>query len=145
MCACTHARMHACVQRDANGDELDPWHLSELLMDVGAMSVSVDDSALGTKEESPLLHDHIQSKVRVWRRIYIFTKARVLRRVCLFGRRGCRSAQRAAIQTKFYKQTYAGSFRSGASLPQLIWEYHKVFRRAGCVLWVTCIGEPLLL
>eukprot|EP00903_Cladosiphon_okamuranus_P014851 g13752.t1 len=48
--------------RDANGDELDPWFLSEFLMDIGAMSVSVDDSALGSKEEAPLLHDIVQSK-----------------------------------------------------------------------------------
>lgn len=67
-----HTYVHASVRvnRDVNGDELDPWFLSELLMDIGAMSVSVDDSALGTKEESPLLHDHIQSKVRVCRLIY---------------------------------------------------------------------------
>ncbi|CAM9837755.1 unnamed protein product [Pylaiella littoralis] len=48
--------------RDAKGDELDPWYLSELLMDVGAMSVSVDDSDLGTKDETPLLHEHVNPK-----------------------------------------------------------------------------------
>lgn len=55
--------MHFFSKRDAKGDELDPWYLSELLMDVGAMSVSVDDSGLGTKDEIPLLHDHSQPKV----------------------------------------------------------------------------------
>lgn len=52
---------HAC--RDAEGDVLDPWRLSELLMDLGAMSVSVDDSSLGTKDENPIMHDHVNSKV----------------------------------------------------------------------------------
>lgn len=56
--------MQIFPKREANGDELDPWYLSELLMDVGAMSVSVDDSDLGTKDEVPLLHDH--SKPKVW-------------------------------------------------------------------------------
>lgn len=32
-------------------------------MDVGAMSVSVDDSSLGTEEENPILHDPGISKV----------------------------------------------------------------------------------
>ncbi|CAN0541751.1 unnamed protein product, partial [Scytosiphon promiscuus] len=44
--------------RDAEGDVLDPWQLSELLMDLGAMSVSVDDSSLGTKDENPIMQDH---------------------------------------------------------------------------------------
>ncbi|CAM9644473.1 unnamed protein product, partial [Hapterophycus canaliculatus] len=47
---------------DAHGDELEPWFLSELLMDMGAMSVSVDDADLGTKDETPLLQDHTKSK-----------------------------------------------------------------------------------
>ena len=51
------------LPRDAKGDVLDPWRLSELLMDVGAMSVSVDDSSLGTEDESPILQDHSNSKV----------------------------------------------------------------------------------
>ncbi|CAN0480468.1 unnamed protein product [Ectocarpus sp. 8 AP-2014] len=33
-------------------------------MDVGAMSVSVDDADLGTGAEVPLLHEHTNSKVR---------------------------------------------------------------------------------
>lgn len=61
--ACVH-RIDAWVYRDADG-ELDPWFLSELLMDMGAMSVSVDDSALGTKEESPLLHEHDLTRSKV--------------------------------------------------------------------------------
>ncbi|CAM9672252.1 unnamed protein product [Ectocarpus sp. 4 AP-2014] len=48
--------------RDAKGGELDPWFLSELLMDVGAMSVSIDDADLGTGAEVPLLHKHTNSK-----------------------------------------------------------------------------------
>lgn len=54
------------VDRDADGDELEPWFLSELLMDMGAMSVSVDDADLGTKDETPLLQDHTNSKVTCW-------------------------------------------------------------------------------
>lgn len=61
--------MHIFSKRDAKGDELDPWYLSELLMDVGAMSVSVDDSDLGTKDETPLLHEHVNPKVRVFFRL----------------------------------------------------------------------------
>lgn len=61
-CACTDGGTFA--DRDAKGGELDPWLLSELLMDVGAMSVSVDDADLGTGAEVPLLHEHTNSKVR---------------------------------------------------------------------------------
>lgn len=32
-------------------------------MDLGAMSVSVDDSSLGTKDENPIMQDHVNSKV----------------------------------------------------------------------------------
>lgn len=42
---------------------LDPWQLSELLMDCGAMSVSVDDAAKGTDAEVPLFHDHDSPQV----------------------------------------------------------------------------------
>lgn len=54
---------HIYTRRDAEGDVLDPWRLSELLMDLGAMSVSVDDSSLGTKDENPIMQDHGNSKV----------------------------------------------------------------------------------
>lgn len=32
-------------------------------MDVGAMSVTVDDACHGTDQEIPVLHDHVTSKV----------------------------------------------------------------------------------
>lgn len=45
------------LPRNAEGNVLDPWRLSELMMDLGAMSVSVDDSSLGTDEEEPIMDD----------------------------------------------------------------------------------------
>lgn len=54
--------MSRVPDRGIQGDELDPWRLSELLMDLGAMSVSVDDSSQGMSAESPLLEDHGKSK-----------------------------------------------------------------------------------
>lgn len=57
--------------RDVNGDVLDPWRLSELLMDVGAMSASVDDSSLGTKDENPIMQEHSNSLVRVLRQLHL--------------------------------------------------------------------------
>lgn len=47
-------------------------------MDVGAMSVSVDDSDLGTKGEVPLLHEHVQSKVRPQYVMYLLAPRVVL-------------------------------------------------------------------
>lgn len=51
------------LDRDSKGNVLDPWQLSELLMDMGAMSVSVDDASKGTDKEIPLFRDHIASQV----------------------------------------------------------------------------------
>lgn len=60
-----HGLLHClCVLgRDSSGNVVDPWRLSELLMDVGAMSVTVDDAYHGTDQEIPVLHDHATSKV----------------------------------------------------------------------------------
>lgn len=60
-----YAFFHPSLTRDGEGNVLEPWQLSELLMDLGAMSVSVDDAAKGTDEEIPLLRDHIATQVCV--------------------------------------------------------------------------------
>lgn len=51
------------VGSDEKGNVLDPWQLSELLMAMGSMSVSVDDSSRGTDAEVPVLRDHFAPQV----------------------------------------------------------------------------------